>query len=79
MNTYGDYESIPDITKDIDCIQTTQQYSVAVEHNWSINDIINQIQTKLPGEKIESEQFSYNPNNSASQVKYEKPTSNRDR
>lgn len=63
MNTYADFESIPDITKDIDGIQETQQYSVTVEHNWSINDINNLIQSKLPGEKIESEQFSYNPNN----------------
>ena len=53
-------ESIPEIIKDIDCIQETQQHSVIIEHNWSINDICDLICSKRPGEKIESEQFSYN-------------------
>jgi hypothetical protein len=52
-------ENIPDIVKDVDCIQETKQYSVKIEHNWSITNIFNQIETKRPGEKIESETFSY--------------------
>ena len=61
MNTFGDYESIQEITKDIDCIQETQQYAVSVEHHWSISDIQQLSQSKRPGEKIESEQFAYKP------------------
>ncbi len=52
-------ESISDIVKDIDCLQETRQQSVRIEHNWSINNIFNLIASKRPGDKIESEQFSY--------------------
>jgi hypothetical protein len=52
-------ESIPEIIKDVDCLQETQQHSVVIEHNWCIGDICDLIKTKRPGEKIESEQFSY--------------------
>lgn len=57
-------ESIPDIVKDIDCVQETRQHSVRIEHNWSINNVFNLIQTKRPGDKIESEQFCYENKNS---------------
>jgi hypothetical protein len=53
--------SIPQIVKEIDCIQETQQHSIVIEHNWSIRDICELIRVKRPGEKIESEQFSYTP------------------
>lgn len=52
-------ESVANIVKDIDCIQETQQHSVTIEHSWSIRDICDLISSKRPGEKIESEQFSY--------------------
>lgn len=52
-------ESVNNIVKDIDCIQETQQHSVTIEHSWSIKDICDLISSKRPGEKIESEQFSY--------------------
>ena len=60
------HESLPEILKEIDCIQETQQHSVVIEHNWCINDICELIQSKRPGEKIESEQFSYKNNNAKS-------------
>ena len=56
-------ESISEIIKDIDCSQETEQHSVVVEHNWIINDICNLIRSKRPGEKIESEQFSFQNTN----------------
>lgn len=52
-------ESVTDIIKDIDSVQETQQHSVTIDHTWSIKDIFDLINTKRPGEKIESEQFSY--------------------
>ncbi|CAF0730443.1 unnamed protein product [Brachionus calyciflorus] len=52
-------ESVTNIIKDIDCIQETQQHSVTIEHGWSIRDICDLISSKRPGEKIESDQFSY--------------------
>lgn len=52
-------ESIPDIVKDIDCLQETKQHSIKIEHNWSINNIFSLIASKRPGDKIESEQFGY--------------------
>ena len=57
-------ESIPDIIKDVDCLQDTQQYSITIENNWQIKNICNLINSKRPGEKIESEQFSYEDINS---------------
>jgi hypothetical protein len=51
--------SIPDLIKDIDCQQETRQNSVKIEHTWCINDINELVQTKSPGEKIESKQFSF--------------------
>lgn len=56
MNTE---ENIPEIITGIDCIQETKQHAVTIEHNWSINEICDLITKKKPGEKIESEQFSY--------------------
>jgi len=56
-------ESISEIIKDIDCSQETEQHSVVVEHNRIINDICNLIRSKRPGEKIESEQFSFQNTN----------------
>lgn len=55
----ADSVSIPEIIKDIDCLQETQQHAVTIEHNWSIGNICELIQSKRPGEKIESEQFSF--------------------
>ena len=57
-------ECISDIIRDIDCLQETQQYSITIENNWQIKNICNLIQSKRPGEKIESEQFSYDDINS---------------
>ena len=54
-------DSIPEIIKNIDCIQETQQHSVVIEHNWSIDSILDLINLKKPGEKIESEQFGFEP------------------
>ena len=52
-------ENIPEIITGINCIHETKQHAVTIEHNWSINDICDLITKKDPGEKIESEQFSY--------------------
>jgi hypothetical protein len=52
-------ESLIEITKNIDCVQETEQHSVVIEHNWSIDGILDLINIKRPGEKIESEQFNY--------------------
>ena len=56
-------ENLSEIIKDIDCSQETQQHSVVIEHNWCISDICDLIRSKRPGEKIESEQFSYQNTN----------------
>ena len=56
-----DDESIPDIVKEIDSVQETTQHSVVLEHRWSIWDICDLINQKSPGEKIESDQFSFKP------------------
>lgn len=68
-------ESVPEIIKDIDCIQETQQHSVSVEHNWTISDICDLIEQKSPGEKIESEQFGYTNSTTASSEDYNSRTS----
>lgn len=58
--------SLADIIRDIDCVQETQQHSVTIDFNWNIDDIVELIGSKRPGEKIESEQFSYAKRQSAS-------------
>jgi hypothetical protein len=57
--SFYEEESIREIVKDIDCLQETEQRSVIIEYNWRIDDIFDLISSKRPGEKIESEQFSY--------------------
>ena len=52
-------EKLDDILNDIECIQETKEHHVKIEFNWLIDDIIKQIDDKLPGEKIESEDFFY--------------------
>lgn len=69
-------ESIPEIVKDLDCVQETQQHSVVIEHNWAIGEIRELIQFKRPGEKIESEQFFYEPARNEKQTHNKKSKSN---
>ncbi len=61
MSSCATTESIPAIIRDLDCIQETQQFSVSIEHNWSVQDICQLIASKQPGQKVESAQFSFTP------------------
>ncbi len=67
MASYDTPESIPDIIKDLDCIQETKQFSVNIEHSWPIHNIFELINSKQPGYKFESEQFSYTPTSCSTQ------------
>ena len=52
-------EKLDEILSDIECIQETKEHHVKIEFNWLIDNVIEKIKEKIPGEKIESEEFFY--------------------